>query len=160
MLSSSTPACRPLTSSTSTNTTTAGYRSNLPPLVCVVVCMGPPMYRLAVEISGGTSLLDVSLYARRQETLSTVGVSAGTDHTPIHVPSSAGLTVPLLTTASGEKLGKSSGNAVWISGSSYQLYQAMVQVGDQEVETLLCLLTLLPLEEIRSLMDTHSVSAA
>lgn len=86
-----------------------------------------------------------------------VGVS-GTGHTPMHASFSAGLTVPLLTTASGEKLGKSSGNAVWLSGSSYHLYQAMLQVADQEVETMLRLLTLLPLEEISSLMNTHSVS--
>lgn len=36
-----------------------------------------------------------------------------------------GLTVPLLTTASGEKFGKSAGNAVWLSQemtSSFDLY--------------------------------------
>lgn len=34
----------------------------------------------------------------------------------------------------------------------------MLQIADQEVETMLQLLTLLPLEEISNLMDTHSVS--
>ena len=41
----------------------------------------------------------------------------------MHFP---GLTVPLLTTASGEKLGKTAGNAVWLNAdktSSYDLYQ-------------------------------------
>lgn len=38
-----------------------------------------------------------------------------------------GFTVPLLTTASGEKFGKSAGNAVWLDESmtsSFELYQA------------------------------------
>jgi tyrosyl-tRNA synthetase len=37
-----------------------------------------------------------------------------------------GLTTPLLTTASGEKFGKSAGNAVWLDGqmlNSFDLYQ-------------------------------------
>lgn len=37
-----------------------------------------------------------------------------------------GLTTPLLTTASGEKFGKSAGNAVWLDPdmmSSFDLYQ-------------------------------------
>ena len=41
-----------------------------------------------------------------------------------------GLTVPLVTTSSGEKLGKSIGNAVWLSAdktSPYHLYQVIVQ---------------------------------
>ena len=68
-----------------------------------------------------------------------------------------GLTVPLLTTSSGEKLGKSVGNAVWLSDSSYLLYQAMLQVADQEVAGLLCRLTFLPLEEVELTIDHHSV---
>ena len=38
-----------------------------------------------------------------------------------------GFTVPLLTTASGEKFGKSAGNAIWLDGdmtSAFDLYQA------------------------------------
>ena len=37
-----------------------------------------------------------------------------------------GVTVPLVTTSSGEKIGKSAGNAVWLSAektSPYHLYQ-------------------------------------
>ena len=37
-----------------------------------------------------------------------------------------GVTVPLITTSSGEKIGKSAGNAVWLSAdktSPYHLYQ-------------------------------------
>lgn len=39
-----------------------------------------------------------------------------------------GLTTPLLTTASGEKFGKSAGNAVWLDGqmlNSFDLYQVL-----------------------------------
>lgn len=42
-----------------------------------------------------------------------------------------GLTTPLLTTASGEKIGKSAGNAVWLDPemtSSYDLYQVSLHV--------------------------------
>ena len=65
--------------------------------------------------------------------------------------------MPLLTTSSGEKLGKSSGNAVWLGGSSYQLYQAMLQVPDQDAATMLLSLTFLPSEEITGLVEQHSV---
>ena len=41
-----------------------------------------------------------------------------------------GFTVPLLTTASGEKFGKSAGNAVWLDRemtSTFELYQVHLQ---------------------------------
>lgn len=41
-----------------------------------------------------------------------------------------GFTVPLLTTASGEKFGKSAGNAVWLNSemtSTYDLYQVCIE---------------------------------
>ena len=41
-----------------------------------------------------------------------------------------GITVPLVTTSSGEKIGKSAGNAVWLSAnktSPYHLYQVCKQ---------------------------------
>ena len=60
-------------------------------------------------------------------------------------------------TSSGEKLGKSAGNAVWLSGSSYHLYQSMLQVADQEVEAMLGHLTFLPLEEVSGVMEQHTV---
>jgi tyrosyl-tRNA synthetase len=67
-----------------------------------------------------------------------------------------GVTVPLLMTSSGEKLGKSAGNAVCLSGSSYHLYQSMLQVADQEVEAMLGHLTFLPREEISGVMEQHT----
>lgn len=68
------------------------------------------------------------------------------------------MTVPLLTSTTGEKLGKSAGNAVWLSGSSYQLYQHLLAVPDQDVEALLTSLTFLPLPEVTEVMDQHRVS--
>jgi tyrosyl-tRNA synthetase len=71
-----------------------------------------------------------------------------------------GVTVPLLTTSSGEKLGKSAGNAVWLTGpnSSYLLYQAMLQVADQDAAAMLSRLSCLPLEELHRTMDLHTSS--
>lgn len=50
------------------------------------------------------------------------------DRRPVEedVDKPVGLTTPLLTTASGEKLGKSAGNAVWLDKdmtSTFELYQ-------------------------------------
>jgi tyrosyl-tRNA synthetase len=69
-----------------------------------------------------------------------------------------GLTVPLMTTSTGEKIGKSAGNAVWLSPnktSCYQLYQYFVKVSDSDVEKYLKALTFLPLEEVKSVMEEH-----
>ncbi|KAI8937815.1 hypothetical protein NX059_005511 [Plenodomus lindquistii] len=66
-----------------------------------------------------------------------------------------GLTTPLLTTASGEKFGKSAGNAVWLDKqmlSSFDLYQYFVRTADDDVERYLKLFTFLPLREIELLM--------
>ena len=62
-----------------------------------------------------------------------------------------GITVPLLTTPSGEKFGKSAGNAVFIDPSitsPYQLYQYFIQTPDEIVGKLLKVFTLLPLHSV------------
>lgn len=69
-----------------------------------------------------------------------------------------GFTVPLLTTSSGEKFGKSAGNAVWLSRemmSSYDLYQHFLRLSDADVERYLRVLTFLPMEEISKIMTQH-----
>ena len=71
-----------------------------------------------------------------------------------------GLTVPLLLTCAGEKIGKSAGNAVWLSPhktSSYTLYQYFVKTADEDVEKLLKYFTFLPLQEIASIIEHHRV---
>lgn len=66
-----------------------------------------------------------------------------------------GLTLPLITTESGEKLGKSSGNSVWLDGkksSPFTFYQYWVRRKDADTERLLKLFTFLPQPEIDQLM--------
>ncbi|KAH7079104.1 tyrosyl-tRNA synthetase-like protein [Paraphoma chrysanthemicola] len=66
-----------------------------------------------------------------------------------------GLTTPLLTTASGEKFGKSAGNAVWLDKemmNSFDLYQYFLRTADDDVERYLKLFTFLTMDEIRLLM--------
>jgi tyrosyl-tRNA synthetase len=71
-----------------------------------------------------------------------------------------GVTVPLLTTASGEKFGKSAGNAVFIDSkmtTPYQMYQYFINVPDDIVGTLLKAFTLLPLNVIEGeLLPKHN----
>ncbi|KAK9355185.1 hypothetical protein V1505DRAFT_400205 [Lipomyces doorenjongii] len=70
-----------------------------------------------------------------------------------------GITTPLLTTATGEKLGKSAGNAVWLDPaltSPFNLYQYFVRLPDVDVEKYLRILTLLPLSEIAEIVTKHN----
>jgi tyrosyl-tRNA synthetase len=61
------------------------------------------------------------------------------------------ITFPLLTTASGAKMGKTAAGAVWLSAqrtSPFDFYQYWVNTDDLDVERFLRLYTFLPLEEI------------
>lgn len=69
-----------------------------------------------------------------------------------------GLTFPLVTTASGEKFGKSAGNAVWLDPartSFYDFYQYFVRTDDRDVRRYLCYFTFRSVEEIDALMAEH-----
>ncbi|HTE87163.1 MAG TPA: tyrosine--tRNA ligase [Dehalococcoidia bacterium] len=64
------------------------------------------------------------------------------------------LVAPLLTTASGEKMGKTERGAVWLDADltpPYDFYQYWVNVDDRDVERLLALYTFLPIDEVRRL---------
>ncbi len=64
------------------------------------------------------------------------------------------LTYPLLTTASGAKMGKTAAGAVWLSAerlSPYDFYQYWINCEDADVVRLLKIFTLLPLGEIERL---------
>lgn len=91
-----------------------------------------------------------------------------------------GLTVPLLTTSSGEKFGKSAGNAVWLDKnmtSTFDLYgvsvtdspapyyaeadanavvQFLLRSSDEDVERYLKLFTFVPSEEINATLAQHA----
>ncbi|RME74152.1 MAG: tyrosine--tRNA ligase, partial [Planctomycetota bacterium] len=65
-----------------------------------------------------------------------------------------GLTYPLLTTASGTKMGKTEKGALWLDGNltpPYDFYQYWINVDDRDVGRLLRFYTYLPLEEIQKL---------
>ena len=64
-----------------------------------------------------------------------------------------GLTFPLLTTASGAKMGKTAAGAVWLDPSlttPYDFFQYFVNVDDRDVLRFLKLLTFEPLESIQN----------
>lgn len=69
-----------------------------------------------------------------------------------------GITLPLITNETGDKFGKSGGEAVWLDEkktSAYSLYQFFVRQPDSEVEKLLKLFTFLPLNEINEILNRH-----
>ncbi|KAF9071729.1 hypothetical protein BDP27DRAFT_1321811 [Rhodocollybia butyracea] len=71
-----------------------------------------------------------------------------------------GITTPLLTTASGEKFGKSAGNAIWLNPqltSIFDFFQYFLKVEDADVEKYLKVFTFLSLEEIEVIMKIHKL---
>jgi tyrosyl-tRNA synthetase len=63
-----------------------------------------------------------------------------------------GITFPLITTSSGDKMGKTAKGAVWLDAaktSSYDYYQYWVNTDDKDLSRFLALFTFLPMEEIR-----------
>jgi tyrosyl-tRNA synthetase len=72
-----------------------------------------------------------------------------------------GITFPLLTTAAGEKFGKTAGNAVWLDPdktSPYQFYQFWIRSDDRDAARYLRLFTFLSLDEINALIAEHEQS--
>ena len=64
------------------------------------------------------------------------------------------VTFPLLTTATGAKMGKTAGGAVWLDAertSPYEFYQSWINVHDRDVSRFLAYFTFLPIEEVRRL---------
>jgi tyrosyl-tRNA synthetase len=63
-----------------------------------------------------------------------------------------GITFPLISTSSGEKMGKTAKGAVWLDSektSPYEYYQYWINTDDRDVIRFLLLFTFLPLDEIR-----------
>lgn len=69
--------------------------------------------------------------------------------------SAYGLTIPILTTRDGKKLGKSEGNALWLDALKtppFTLYQFFIRTPDDSVENLLKMLTFFSIDEINEIM--------
>ena len=72
-----------------------------------------------------------------------------------------GLTFKLLTTKEGKKMGKTEKGALWLDPaktSPYEFYQYWRNIADDDVKTVLSLLTFLPMDEVErlsSLKDEH-----
>lgn len=65
-----------------------------------------------------------------------------------------GMTFPLLTTARGEKMGKTNRGAIWLDAERtppYEFYQYWINTDDRDVERFLAFFTFLPMEEVRRL---------
>ena len=63
-----------------------------------------------------------------------------------------GMTFPLITTAAGQKMGKTESGAVWLDAektSPYEYYQYWINTDDRDVERFLLLFTMLPVAEIK-----------
>ena len=79
----------------------------------------------------------------------------------VHGKTAHALVYPLLTTATGVKMGKSEGGAIWLDPertSPYRFYQYLYNTDDRDVIPCLNSLTLLPQERIRELeaaTNTH-----
>ena len=70
-----------------------------------------------------------------------------------------GAVLPLLTTASGAKFGKSEGGNIWLDPartSPYQFYQFWLTSDDADAERLLKTFTVVPLEEIATIMTEQT----
>ena len=71
-----------------------------------------------------------------------------------------GITFPLITTSSGEKMGKTAKGAVWLDAaktSPYEYYQFWINTDDRDVSRFLALFTFLPMDEIHT---TENLSGA
>lgn len=79
----------------------------------------------------------------------------------VHGADVGAVTFPLVTTSTGEKFGKTAGNAVWIDPkrtSPYEFYQYWISSDDRDVENYLNLFTFLELGEIRKTIAAHKES--
>ncbi len=83
----------------------------------------------------------------------------------VHQKTAFGVTFPLITTSSGEKMGKTHKGAVWLDAertSPYEYYQFWVNTDDRDVARFLALFTFLPMTEIQriSALDDVDINSA
>ncbi|CAJ0823944.1 12385_t:CDS:10 [Entrophospora sp. SA101] len=103
------------------------------------------------NITSGIDLIN----KKRSENINNVDVYVDKQSTAF------GLTMPLLTTSSGEKFGKSAGNAIWLDDeltTPYEFYQYFMKVTDLDLKKYLQMFTLLDLTEIKKIIEKHMQS--
>lgn len=72
-----------------------------------------------------------------------------------------GLTMPLLVTSTGEKMGKSAGNAKWLDSSvtsPFEIYQYFMGMPDSDVIAYLPKLSFRPYKELLELIKAHNLA--
>ncbi|KAJ3032145.1 tyrosyl-tRNA synthetase, partial [Rhizophlyctis rosea] len=107
------------------------------------------------NMMAGTDLIRRKLHLERVEGSGKSGESKSGENDP-----AIALTLPLVTTATGEKFGKSAGNAVWLDEglcSAFDFYQFFRRAPDSEVGRYLQYFTFLGLDEIKVLLAQHQV---
>jgi tyrosyl-tRNA synthetase len=75
--------------------------------------------------------------------------------------SAHGITAPLLLRSDGAKFGKSESGNVWLDPnmtSPYKFYQFWLNVADEDMPKLLKTFSLMPIEEIQTLIDAHQTA--
>lgn len=75
--------------------------------------------------------------------------------------SAHGIVIPLVTTASGVKFGKTEAGAVWLDPertSPYRFYQFWLNTDDRDLERYLKAFTFLPLDEIAGIVEEHEAN--
>ncbi|CAO3638864.1 unnamed protein product [Cunninghamella blakesleeana] len=73
-------------------------------------------------------------------------------------PKAYGITIPLLLTSTGEKFGKSAGNAVWLDENKttvFDFYQFFMKTADSDVGKYLSMFTLFDNIEIQDILNQH-----
>lgn len=71
-----------------------------------------------------------------------------------------GIILPLITTSSGEKMGKTARGAVWLDSARttpYEFYQYWINTDDQDVARFMALYTFLPMDEISAIENFEEV---
>lgn len=91
-----------------------------------------------IQIGGADQLGNITSGADAINSIVRRATSLAAEQSPAALSESnskkpVGFTVPLLTTSSGEKFGKSAGNAVWLDAemtSPFKLYQVSTMIAD------------------------------
>ncbi|KXS12351.1 hypothetical protein M427DRAFT_125900 [Gonapodya prolifera JEL478] len=120
--------------------------------------------KVKVQMGGsdqwGNIVAGVELIRRKRALSSSHSKPADSSSSPsVDTDETWGVTLPLVTTATGEKFGKSAGNAVWLDSnmvSHFDFYQFFRRTPDSEVERYLKYFTFLPLSEIEEVMAEHA----